>query len=134
MIRSLIPLLVICAVLICGVVQSMPAPGEGQLIVCGGDELYILDLASAPPRKVWSWRAAGRTELPGKMRDKFKTIDECKPIEEGRRILITASSDGAAVIDRPTGRAEFWAAVPNAHSIELLPNQRVVVAASHSTT
>jgi hypothetical protein len=109
-----------------------PAP-VWQLVVCGWDELYILDISGDQPRKVWTWKAADRPELPAEMRTRFATIDECKPIENGRRILITASSNGAAIIDRDTGKADFWATVPNAHSIEMLPHDRVVVAASHST-
>lgn len=105
-----------------------------QLIVCGTEELYILDISSTAPKKVWSWRAAQRPELPEGMRRKFQTIAECKAVEGGARILITASSNGAAVIDRASGRVEFYATAMNAHSIELLPGNRVVVAASHVGT
>jgi hypothetical protein len=111
--------------------RSAPGAPGGQLIVCGWDELYILDLSENPPKKIWSWRAEDRPELPEAIRTKFKTIDECKPVDGGRRILITASSDGVAVIERSTGKVTFYAAVVNAHSIELLPDERVIVAASH---
>ena len=65
------------------------------------------------------------------MRGTFKTIAECKPTEDGRRLLIASSSHGAAVIDRATGKVEFHATAMNGHSIELLPGNRVVIAASH---
>lgn len=113
--------------------QTTLPPGH-QLIVCGAEELYILDASTPTPTKVWSWRAANRPELPEDMRKRFQTIDECKPVDGGKRILITASSNGAAVLERATGRVEFYALSMNAHSIELLPGNRVVVAASHVTT
>lgn len=112
--------------------QPKGFPKGHQLIVCGADELYIIDLTGEAPKKVWSWRAANRPELPDAMRKKFQTIAECKPADNGARILITASSNGVAVIERSTGTVTFYATAMNAHSIELLPNHRVVVAASHA--
>ena len=102
-----------------------------EVLVCGADELFILDLGSATPEKRWSWRARDRPELPEAMRRKFQTIAECKPTPDGQRILIASSSHGAAVIDRRTHRVEFYATAMNGHSIELLPGNRVVIAASH---
>ena len=32
-----------------------------EVLVCGADELFILDLGSATPEKRWSWRARDRT-------------------------------------------------------------------------
>lgn len=96
-----------------------------ELIVCGWDEVFILDAAADTPRQVWSWRA------PEHMRRRFRTTDECKPVDGGSRILITSSSDGVALVERATGKAVFWATVVNAHSAEMLPNGRLVVAASH---
>ncbi len=45
-------------------------------------------------------------------------------------MLITSSGGGAALVDRE-GRVLFWGAAANAHSAELLPGDRVAVAASH---
>ena len=81
---------------------------------------------------MWKWNAATQLDLPETMRGKFRTIAECKPVEGGSRILIAASSNGAALIERSTGKVEFYATVFNAHSIELLPADRVVVASSHA--
>jgi hypothetical protein len=104
--------------------------GTGELIVCGGAEVFILDVRQQPPRKLWSWRAAGRPELPENMRKKFETTDDCKPVDGGRRILITSSGDGVALVERASGKVLFYASVPNAHSAEVLPRGRLVVAAS----
>jgi hypothetical protein len=105
-----------------------------QLIVCGWDEVFIwaLDAASGPcPKKIWTWRASQRRDLPPSLRDRFGTTDECKPVAQGRRILITSSGGAVAVDDRVEDRVLFYAHAPNAHSAELLPGQRLVVASSH---
>lgn len=102
-----------------------------DLIVCGGDEVFILRLRdSSGPRKIWSWRAVDRPELPEEFRKKFVSTDDCKPVDGGRKILITSSGGAAALVERATGKVLFHAAAPNAHSAEVLPGHRVVVACS----
>lgn len=108
-----------------------PVLAAGQLVVCGSDDLFILDLTKTPSEKVCKWNAATRQDRPETMRGRFRSIAECKPVEEGDRILIAASSNGAAVIERRTGKVAFYATVFNAHSIEMLPAGRIVVASSH---
>jgi hypothetical protein len=110
------------------------AKAQHELILCGWDEVFILDLSGgteSQPNKVWSWRAKDRPELPSHMRDRFGTTDDCKPVDGGRRLLITSSGGGAALVDRETGRASFWATVGNAHSADMLPKDRVAVAGSY---
>jgi hypothetical protein len=103
-----------------------------ELIVCGGDEVFILDLtANGPPPKTWSWRAAERTDLPTEYRGLFNSTDECKPVDGGRQILITSSGGAVALVDRSRDRVLFYARAANAHSAESLPGNRVAVAASH---
>jgi hypothetical protein len=117
------------AVLLFMLVGAIPARAE-SLVVCGWDEVFVLDVSSASaPRKTWSWKAADRPELPESHRSKFRTTDECKPVD-GNRILITASSDGAALVDRVTGKTLWWGGCGNAHSAELLPGDRIVLACS----
>jgi len=116
--------------------DTMSADGNQvtELILCGWDEVFILDMAEQQddvPKKTWSWRAKDRSELPEHMRSKFNTTDECKPFAGGEKLLITSSGDGVAVVDRESGAVSFYATVPNAHSAEILPGNRVAVAASH---
>lgn len=100
-----------------------------ELLVCGWDELVALDVSAEAPVKTWSWRAGQRDDLPAAYRKLFRTIDECKPLSGGR-VLITASSDGVALIERPSGRVLFYAQGANAHSAEMMPGGRIAVACS----
>jgi hypothetical protein len=103
-----------------------------ELVLCGREEVFILDATDpGAPRKVWSWKASDRPELPEAIRKQFGATDECKPVEEGARILVTSSGGGVALVERATGKALFWASVPNAHSAELLPGGRLAAASSY---
>ncbi len=85
---------------------------ESELIVCGWDEVFILALGEGPApshRRVWSWRAADSPEIAADMRPLFRTTDDCKPVDGGRRILISSSAGAVALIDRQTRRASFVA-------------------------
>jgi hypothetical protein len=64
------------------------------------------------------------------MRALFRTTDDCKPVDGGRRILISSSGGGIALVDRDTRRASFFARVTNAHSVEMLPGGHIAAAAS----
>jgi hypothetical protein len=101
-----------------------------ELIVCGWDEVFILDVSRpGAPSKVWRWKAADRPEIPELLKTKFRTVADCKPVS-GNRILLVASGDGVALVERATGKAVFWGACANAHSADLLPGDRIAVACS----
>ena len=126
--RLLMPLLPALLIL------SSPATQAGnELILCGGDEVFALKVGESDKistNKVWSWRAKDCPNLPENLRHKFGTTDECKPVEGGKKILITSSGGGVALVERASGKALFSAFVGNAHSAEMLPGNRVVVAGS----
>jgi len=104
---------------------------ERELIVCGWDEVYILKIGdpAVPHAKVWSWKAADRPELPPHIKTRFKTTSDCKSVA-GDRILIAASDDGVALVERSTLKTVFWGACVDAHSVEMLPGERIAVACS----
>lgn len=115
--------------------RSRAQPGTSELVVCGWDEVFILALDDGPSpvaRKIWSWRAADSPELPPEIHSAFRTTDDCKPVDDGRRILISSSGGAIALVDRETRRASFHARVTNAHSVEMLPDGRIAAAASTS--
>jgi len=104
-----------------------------ELLLCGWDEVFVLDISATKedaPKKVWSWKAADREDLPAAVREKFKTTDDCRPFDSGAKIMISSSSGGCAVVERPSGRILWYGLVPNAHGIEWLPGERIVAAAS----
>jgi len=115
-------------------VSAAEAGQTRELLVCGWNEVYILDLARpAGEQKVFSWKAAARPELSAYFRGQFRFTDDAKAVAGGR-ILITSSSGDVALVERATGKTLFWAHAPNAHSAELLPGERIAVACSTHKT
>jgi hypothetical protein len=108
------------------------------LFACGGPQVLTLTVRfagdSAEIVNRTDWEASKSEGMPAEMVPKFKTTDDCKPIDEGTRLLVTSSSNGLAIVERATGKTEFYATVANAHSAEVLPGGRVVAAASTSPT
>ncbi|TKG70425.1 DUF6528 family protein [Prauserella endophytica] len=83
----------------------------------------------------WSWAPSAAGGL-GDLVSAWTNPDEAKLTErDGRRYLMTTASGGfAAVVPYPEGTGAYWAAdvggSNNPHSIELLPDGNVAVAAS----
>jgi len=109
------------------------APAADELLVCGGPEVFLLDLNAAENgtvAKLWSWRASDRPELPAGIAGKFSSTDDCRPIADGKQVLISASSGACALVERPNGKVLWYAQVPNAHGVEWLPRNRIIAASS----
>jgi hypothetical protein len=104
------------------------------LLLCGADEVFMIDTATAERgtiEKLWSWRAKDHAaELPERLRASFGATNDCKPVRGGAAVLISSSGGGCALVERPSGRVVWYALVHNAHSLELLPRERVIVASS----
>lgn len=106
---------------------------SGALLLCGMDEVFAVDPSAAETgstKKLWSWRARDHDELPDNVRGRFGTTDECKPVDGGKKILVSSSGGACALVERPSGRVLWYAEAPNAHSLEMLPHGRVAVASS----
>jgi hypothetical protein len=124
--------LLLVALSVASAALSQGDPSQ-ELIVCGWDEVSILELkGEGEPRRVWSWRANNAADLPDDVRGLFNTTDECKPIDGGGRVLIRSSGGGAAVVEREKSRLLFYGRAANAHSADLLPRNRIAVAASRA--
>ncbi|GAB3428375.1 DUF6528 family protein [Niabella aquatica] len=78
----------------------------------------------------WTWTVAEAADLPFPYRKLMVPLDECKPVDNGKKILLTSSGGGAVLLDVPTKKVLFYAKVPMAHSAEILPHGRIVVALS----
>ncbi len=110
-------------------------PSEHLLLCAGGNELFVVDAQQADTgavKKLWTWSGATAAGLADAERPRFRNLDECRAVDAGRRILITASNGGCALLTYPAGEIVWQASVTNAHSVELLPRERVVVASSLS--
>lgn len=103
-----------------------------EVIACGDDKVVIFDRASSRGndlRTVWEWSRSEAKGLPAAYQKYFSTTDECKPVD-GNKLLITSSGGGVVLVDRKTSATLFYAHVPNAHSADYLPGNRIVVALS----
>lgn len=112
-----------------------PSVKAESLLVCGADTVFVIDTAAATTGKIektWSWNAKQCDQLPETLRRTFATTDDCKPVDGGAKVLISSSSGGCALVERPSGKVVWCAQVPNAHSLELLPHARIVAASSVS--
>lgn len=107
------------------------AGAADRLYACGDDQVreYRIDRGTAV--ETWRWQAATAPGLTDEYRATLMAhIDDCKPMNDAREILLTSSTGGALLIERATGRVLFRAKVPMAHSGTLLPGGRVAIALS----
>jgi len=95
--------------------------------------VLIIDKANSDSSDViitWQWKVSDATDLPEAYQKFMIPTDECKPVDNNSKVLITSSGGGVVLIDRATKKTLFHAHVPNAHSAEILPDNRLVVALS----
>ncbi|WP_460538441.1 DUF6528 family protein [Echinicola sediminis] len=109
-----------------------------SFLVCGDSKVLLVDYEQSVENEfhtLWAWDARQALDLPEEYRNnKFNTMDDCKPIKGGEQLLVSSSSGGIALLDAKERNVLFYASVPNAHSVEVLPGNRLVAAAStHSS-
>lgn len=106
-------------------------PAAERLYACGDDQVREYRVENSRPVEAWRWSAAAATDLPARYRTTLLAhIADCKPVDHGRAILVTASTGGVVLIDRASGRVTFRATAPMAHSGDVLPGGLVAVALS----
>lgn len=108
-------------------------PGFDEIIACGDDQVVVIDKAGSNGENValkWQWKVEDATDLPEKYMKILKPTDDCKPVDGTGKILVTSSGGGVVLIDRVTKKSLFWSHSPMAHSAEILPGNRIVVALS----
>lgn len=107
---------------------------ENHIAVCGGNEVKIIDIEKSDGtnlHEVWSWRIDEPTDgLPADYAEYLNPLDECKFVDNNRKLLLTSSHSGVVLLDIKSRRNLFYARVPMAHSADLLPRNRVAVALS----
>ncbi len=107
---------------------------ENLILVCGGSKVLLVNYTNyndSIPQIIWSWDAHIANDLPSPFKTKkFNSIDDCKAVNNGNQIMVSASSGAVAIINIKDKKVIFYTDVPNAHSIEILPNNKIVAAAS----
>lgn len=115
-------------------IKTRPGPEDrrvDEVYVCGDGQVRAYEIDGGDARETWRWTAAEAEDLPAIYRERlFRSIDECKSVDDGRSVLVTSSSDGVVLIDRATRAVRFRARSPMAHSAEVLPGGRLAVALS----
>ena len=134
-IKKINPLLPLCIIMLWfASFSGQPGAKQKEFLVCGDYQVLIIDYErslDSTPAVVWKWDAHEATELPEiYQKTYFKSVDDSKAVAGGKQILISSSSGAVALVNRSDKKLLFYAHVPNAHSIELLPNNRIVVAGS----
>lgn len=123
----MVTFMVIVLLMSCGHVKN-------ELVVCGDDKVLILDAGRSNEDSVcvvWEWKASDSfAQIPEELHIRCRNMDECKPVDNQTKLLVTSSSGIALLLDRKTKNCLFYAYVPMAHSAELLPGNRIVVALS----
>lgn len=121
------------AILLTGM-ASCSSPKEKLLIACGDDKVVIIDAGKSTEDSthiVWRWQVSEAvSQLPPEYQKLMVPLDECKPVNGGKEILLTSSGGGALLLDKETKECRFYAHVPMAHSIEMLPGGRIAIALS----
>ena len=109
------------------------AAGDGGTMAyaCGSDQVRELRIDDSGAVERWRWSAHAATDLRPEYRDRLLAhIDDCKPVDDGRTILVTASTGAVVLVDRASGRVRFRARAPMAHSAASLPGGLIAVVLS----
>lgn len=106
---------------------------KGFLVACGDDKLFIIDPNKSNNNHteiIWKWVVSEAKSLPAEYIPLLKSLDECKPVMGNKKILVNSSSGATILVDIASKDVEFYAKTPMAHSVDLLPKNRIVVANS----
>lgn len=111
---------------------------DATLILGGGNFVKIVDTADMLdgddyyPGVIWEYDVRDAASIMGIKRSKADHVDDCKPIDDNTKILITSSYHWTIIVDRDTRNIDFWTtASRNAHSAEVLPGNKIAVACSN---
>ena len=84
---------------------------KDEIVVCGDDKVLILDAERSTEDSVcvvWEWKAADVfSQIPEELHRKCRNMDECKPVDDNTKLLVTSSAGIALLLDRETKKCLF---------------------------
>lgn len=105
-----------------------------KVIACGDHDIYIVNTRTSTPDSLdieWHWNVSeAKGQIPDEYQNRNRSIDDCKAVDGGKRLLVTSSSHSTLLLDIATRQCLFYAYTPMAHSADMLPRNRIVVANS----
>ncbi|MDR3132809.1 MAG: DUF6528 family protein [Prevotellaceae bacterium] len=115
--------------------EKEEAAAKYYLITCGQDKIYIIDEETSDGKQlnvVWSWKVAdAAAQLPPEYLSYMATLDDCKSVDNDTKLLMTSSTGGGVLlVERSTNKCLFYAYAPQAHSADLLPNNKIAAVLS----
>ena len=131
--RKLFLLVLITGFFLNGRAQSLQKIPAGFWVTCGDDKAMIIDPANVRNNAsgiVWQWENSEAKDLPSIYRKLLKPLDDCKPVDNGTKLLLTSSGGATLLVAVATKQVLFYARTPMAHSAALLPGGYIAVANS----
>ncbi len=104
------------------------------VVACGDKDVYIVDASRSEGdslKILWHWNVfESYGQIPDRYREAVRVLDDCKPVDGGRHLLLTSSAGGTLLLDIATKKCLFHAITPMSHSADMLPGGRIAVANS----
>lgn len=124
-----------CTILACNPQEEPPvSPVNQRILLCeqATQSYNMYDFKTG--EQVWSWVPATSQDVI-RSGFRFSNVSDAKPCYDGTCIMVAASGGGAAIV-RISDKKVLFLANPmgNPHSIEVLPNNRVVVSSTTGRT
>lgn len=116
--------------------DNVSDPQQKTIIFCGSNMVYMVDptLTSGGTYQggvIWQWDATTAADVVGLAAKRMNHLDDCKPVDNGKKLLVTSSYNWTVLLDVATQKPVFYSAqTPGAHSAEMLPGNKVAVACS----
>ncbi|MBR5563890.1 MAG: WD40 repeat domain-containing protein [Bacteroidales bacterium] len=107
-----------------------------QLLFCGDNMIYLIDAQKAIDEGykkaiLWQWDAKSEATRMGMTEANMIRLDDCKLVDNNTKVLATSSKSYAVLLDFKTQKLLWYSTgSKNAHSAEILPNNRIAVACS----
>lgn len=111
---------------------------NAELILGGGNFVRIVETSDLENGSdylssvMWEYDVRDAAPIMGIKHKSADHVDDCKPIDNKTKLLITSSYNWSLIVDYATKNIDFWTtSSPGAHSAEVLPGNKIVVACSN---